>query len=111
MFSFQEEFVTDNTPSSDGAYVSQLGLNEADICEIALNVGPTLAKVLNAGERPPLSTITRDRLANRRMSSRPLLNLPCVSPALIPSQLRLLAVVESFKSNRSLDGELDLPFY
>nr|CDS30323.1 Fanconi anemia group D2 protein [Hymenolepis microstoma] len=102
MREFQEEFVVDYTPNYDGNCISQLGLNDADICEIALKVGPTLDRALNIDDKPPLSTITRNRLANRRMS-RPLVRLS-PSPALIPSQLRLLAVVESFKSNRSLDA-------
>ncbi|VDN96642.1 unnamed protein product [Rodentolepis nana] len=103
MREFQEEFVVDHTPSYDDNCTSQLGLNDSDICEIALKVGPTLDKAFSIDDKPPLSTITRNRLASRRMS-RPLVRLSPPSPALIPSQLRLLAVVEAFKSNRSLDA-------
>ncbi|KAM7542885.1 hypothetical protein Aperf_G00000001331 [Anoplocephala perfoliata] len=103
MREFQEEFIVDNPPNSDGNGSAQLGLNGAEICEIALNVGPTLVRVSNAAVRPPLSTVTLDRLAIRH-ASKPLFHLSPASPALIPSQLRLIAVVESFKSNRSLDA-------
>ena len=96
----------DNAESGD--CVTQLGLNDTEICEIALSVGPTFDQytksVSTLASRPPLSSAAYDRIVRKPSESVKRL-IPSPSPALIPAHLRLLAVVEAFKSNRRLECE------
>ncbi|VDK21170.1 unnamed protein product [Taenia asiatica] len=107
MREFQEEFVVDNAGSSDCTI--QLGLNDTEICEIALNVGPTFVRYTEAtvaiAARPPLSSVAREHIARKPSAASALFEQSApASPALLPAHLRLLSVVEAFKSNRCLDG-------
>ncbi|KAL5961778.1 Fanconi anemia group D2 protein [Taenia solium] len=107
MREFQEEFVVDNAGSSDCTI--QLGLNDTEICEIALNVGPTFVRYTEAtvaiAARPPLSSVAREHIARKPSAASALFEQSApASPALVPAHLRLLSVVEAFKSNRCLDA-------
>ncbi|KAH9280255.1 Fanconi anemia group D2 protein [Echinococcus granulosus] len=107
MREFQEEFVVDNAGNRDCTI--QLGLNDAEICEIALNLGPTFARHTEAtvalAARPPLSSVAHEHITRKPSAANAPFNRSApASPALVPAHLRLLAVVETFKSNRCLDS-------
>ncbi|VDM21432.1 unnamed protein product [Hydatigera taeniaeformis] len=107
MREFQEEFVVDNAGSSD--FTVQLGLSDAEICEIALNLGPTFARHTEAAvalaAQPPLSSMACERIVRKPSAANAQFDRSApASPALVPAHLRLLSVVETFKSNRSLDA-------
>lgn len=104
----QEEFVVDNAGSSECTI--QLGLNDAEICEIALNLGPTFARHTKAtmalAARPPLSSVASEHIARKPSAAdAPFDRSAPASPAVVPAHLRLLSVVEAFKSNQCLDGK------
>ncbi|VDD83448.1 unnamed protein product [Mesocestoides corti] len=108
MREFQEEFVVDNaaTPGNE----THLALNRREICEIALNVGPAFTRHMasTASTRPLLLT----QVGNQTSHKRPRLSAPRnLCPSLIPCHLHLLAVVESTRSNRSLDGNFILEIF
>ncbi|KAL5105403.1 Fanconi anemia group D2 protein [Taenia crassiceps] len=107
MREFQEEFVVDNAGGSN--FTIQLGLSDAEICEIALNLGPTFTRYTEAtmalAARPPLSSVAREHISRKSSTANaPFDRSAPASPALVPAHLRLISVVEAYKSNHCLDA-------
>lgn len=80
---------------------THLALNDTELCEIAISVGPTWSKHAQAATRtrPLMSTQAGAQISRKSAHLGPL------SPSLLPGQLHLLAIAESVRARGSLDSK------